>query len=360
LIGISSYLLINFWYTRIQANKSGIKALTVNRVGDMFLSVGFFAIFWVFGNVDYATVFSVAPFINESAITIVGLLLLIGAMAKSAQIGLHTWLPDKHAMISYKGLLGYARNFSTVYPQRKNVGKNKSKNRPLSEFLFSFLVGLIVSGRLARRHHFNKSAIETARLQLKLTTTLNIDQNWLDYIHSLLSQYCSNGWTHAKERDNRSGEIYTGARAILVTATLEVFYPLFKLFFLTEHGVGVRALTSTNLAHFNEISLAAFIMSSGFHLAISVTAPLRLKSVYTDGLILPMVPEYSDKECELFRDRLLELGVNTTLTLSRKRVKRAKWLIVIPYSELPKLETMMGNYMIPSKAHLLQVPNTYV
>ena len=93
-IGISSYLLINFWYTRIQANKSGIKALTVNRVGDMFLSVGFFAIFWVFGNVDYATVFSVSPLINESAITIIGLLLLIGAMAKSAQIGLHTWLPD--------------------------------------------------------------------------------------------------------------------------------------------------------------------------------------------------------------------------------------------------------------------------
>lgn len=93
-IGISSYLLINFWYTRIQANKSGIKALTVNRVGDMFLSVGFFAIFWVFGNVDYATVFSVAPFINETAITIIGLLLLLGAAAKSAQLGLHTWLPD--------------------------------------------------------------------------------------------------------------------------------------------------------------------------------------------------------------------------------------------------------------------------
>lgn len=72
-----------------------MKALTVNRVGDMFLSVGFFAIFWVFGNVDYATVFSVAPFINESAITIIGLLLLVGAMAKSRQIGLHTWLPDR-------------------------------------------------------------------------------------------------------------------------------------------------------------------------------------------------------------------------------------------------------------------------
>lgn len=93
-IGISSYLLINFWYTRMQANKAGMKALTVNRVGDMFLSVGFFAIFWVFGNVDYASVFSVAPYINETAITIIGLLLLVGAMAKSANIPLHTWLPD--------------------------------------------------------------------------------------------------------------------------------------------------------------------------------------------------------------------------------------------------------------------------
>lgn len=60
----------------------------------MFLSIGFFAMFWVFGNLDYATVFSVAPFINETAITIIGLLLLVGAMAKSAQLGLHTWLPD--------------------------------------------------------------------------------------------------------------------------------------------------------------------------------------------------------------------------------------------------------------------------
>jgi NADH-ubiquinone oxidoreductase chain 5 len=92
-IGISSYLLINFWFTRVQANKSAILALTMNRVGDMFLSIAFFAIFWLFGNIDYATVFSIAPFINETAITIIGLLLLLAAMGKSAQIGLHSWLP---------------------------------------------------------------------------------------------------------------------------------------------------------------------------------------------------------------------------------------------------------------------------
>lgn len=104
-IGISSYLLINFWFTRIQANKSGIKALVVNRVGDMFLSVAFFAIFFVFGNVDYATVFSVAPYINESVITIIGILLLLAAMGKSAQIGLHTWLPDAMEGWVYIGVI---------------------------------------------------------------------------------------------------------------------------------------------------------------------------------------------------------------------------------------------------------------
>ena len=93
-IGISSYLLINFWYTRIQANKSAIKALTVNRVGDTFLSVGFFAMLWTFGNVDYATVFSLAPYTNTYALTVIGLLFLLAGMGKSAQLGLHTWLPD--------------------------------------------------------------------------------------------------------------------------------------------------------------------------------------------------------------------------------------------------------------------------
>src|SRR6266702_1396464 len=92
-IGVVSYLLINYYFTRIQANKAAILALTMNRVGDMGLSIGFFAIFALFGSVDYSTIFSLAPFMNETAITIISLLLLMGAMAKSAQIPLHSWLP---------------------------------------------------------------------------------------------------------------------------------------------------------------------------------------------------------------------------------------------------------------------------
>lgn len=93
MVGICSYLLVNFWYTRIAANQSSISALLTNRVGDCFLIIGMIIIIWTFGNLNYATVFSLAPFINEEIITIIGICLLIGAMAKSSQVGLHVWLP---------------------------------------------------------------------------------------------------------------------------------------------------------------------------------------------------------------------------------------------------------------------------
>jgi NADH-ubiquinone oxidoreductase chain 5 len=92
-IGVVSYLLINFWFTRIQANKSAILALNMNRVGDMGLSIGFFSIISLFGSLDYSIIYSIVPFMNETAITIIALLLLSGAMAKSSQIPLHSWLP---------------------------------------------------------------------------------------------------------------------------------------------------------------------------------------------------------------------------------------------------------------------------
>jgi NADH-ubiquinone oxidoreductase chain 5 len=103
-VGLCSYLLINFWFTRIQANKAAIKAMIVNRIGDFSLALGIMVIFYVFKAVDYATVFSTVPLvigktfyflnIEVDVLTSIGLLLFIGAVGKSAQIGLHTWLPD--------------------------------------------------------------------------------------------------------------------------------------------------------------------------------------------------------------------------------------------------------------------------
>ncbi len=103
-VGLASYLLINFWYTRIQANKAAMKAIIVNRIGDFGLSLGIAMIFYVFQTFDFSIIFNMVPYIlhekfiffgfNVDKITLIGLLLFIGAIGKSAQIGLHTWLPD--------------------------------------------------------------------------------------------------------------------------------------------------------------------------------------------------------------------------------------------------------------------------
>nr|YP_009546480.1 NADH dehydrogenase subunit 5 [Gelidium kathyanniae]AYO27828.1 NADH dehydrogenase subunit 5 [Gelidium kathyanniae] len=103
-VGLASYLLINFWFTRLAANQSAIKALVVNRVGDFGLGLAIFTIFYTFSSVEYLTIFSITPFFQDyyfsflqfkiNNITVIGLLLFIGAIGKSAQLGLHTWLPD--------------------------------------------------------------------------------------------------------------------------------------------------------------------------------------------------------------------------------------------------------------------------
>lgn len=103
-VGLCSFLLINFWFTRIQANKAAIKAMVINRIGDFGLALGIFTIFVKFKAVDYATVFALTPLYTKETIyfmfsevnllTLICLLLFVGAVGKSAQLGLHTWLPD--------------------------------------------------------------------------------------------------------------------------------------------------------------------------------------------------------------------------------------------------------------------------
>lgn len=93
-VGICSYLLINFWFRRVQANKAAIKALVMNRIGDWGMSVAMFALIAMTGDLDLTTVFSLAPLMEDNKLSLIAILLLIAAMAKSAQLVLHTWLPD--------------------------------------------------------------------------------------------------------------------------------------------------------------------------------------------------------------------------------------------------------------------------
>ena len=104
-VGLCSYLLINFWFTRIQANKAAIKAMIMNRIGDFSLLIVIVNIFLCYGSVDYATVFALTPYMNKKTIwfilgtkvqaqACICLFIFIGCVGKSAQLGLHTWLPD--------------------------------------------------------------------------------------------------------------------------------------------------------------------------------------------------------------------------------------------------------------------------
>lgn len=103
-VGLCSYLLINFWFTRIQANKAAIKAMIINRIGDFALAIAIFLALYLFNTLDYSTIFNIAPLYTDTSIKFLGLnipcleflcfLLFVGAVGKSAQLGLHTWLPD--------------------------------------------------------------------------------------------------------------------------------------------------------------------------------------------------------------------------------------------------------------------------
>lgn len=103
-VGLASYLLIGFWYKKPTANAAAIKAFVVNRVGDFGFALGIFATFLLFDTVHLDTIFDAVPGkqdailnvfgIDFHALTVICLLLFVGAMGKSAQLGLHTWLPD--------------------------------------------------------------------------------------------------------------------------------------------------------------------------------------------------------------------------------------------------------------------------
>ena len=103
-VGVASYLLIGFWYNRPSANAAAIKAFVVNRVGDFGFALGIMAIYFTFGSVSFGEVFAAAPEqvgqsfeffgLEVDVLTTICLLLFVGAMGKSAQLGLHTWLPD--------------------------------------------------------------------------------------------------------------------------------------------------------------------------------------------------------------------------------------------------------------------------
>lgn len=93
-IGLVSYLLIGFWFTRLRAGQAALKAILMNRIGDTGLFLGMAMAIWLTGDMEFDTLFAVLPYLNPNWTTLMGLLLILAVTAKSGQLGLHAWLPE--------------------------------------------------------------------------------------------------------------------------------------------------------------------------------------------------------------------------------------------------------------------------
>lgn len=91
--GIYLYLLVDFWFIRISANLSFVSIILTNRISDLFLTWGIFAILWLFNNINYSIIFSLASYVSENIVRIIKICFLINAVAENSQMSLHIWLP---------------------------------------------------------------------------------------------------------------------------------------------------------------------------------------------------------------------------------------------------------------------------
>lgn len=186
------------------------------------------------------------------------------------------------------------------------------------------------------------------------------DSSWFDYILSLLGPYCAKGWDRQENIDTRDNT--TSIRMILSTLTYACFYKLHLLFF--PEGSGSRVFTKEMFNEFNEISLAALIMSSGYILDYGVTG-VHYNYVFSSrfnarvdwwksGLALHLPYHCTSEELNLLQNRLSELGIDSVIALSRVRRMRAGPRILIPFEEFSKLKKVVGQYIIENKKYLIE------
>lgn len=345
-IGISSYLLINFWYTRIQANKSGIKALTVNRVGDMGLSIGFFAILWVFGNVDYATVFRVAPYINETAITIIGLLLLVGAMAKSAQFGLHTWLPDRMEgqRLNFLMFLSVAM---CVFFFEKDTSLVMQCRLPslilnLSKKELEIITGCMLGdGNLSynnRTRDRKRGKIGPSTGNCRYAMTMDVFSfNYLNKLfNEIFSQYSNTGLIPYPNPDLPQHKDKAITQYNFSTRSLPIFTRLHSIWYNydRESNKYVKIVPLLIRDMFSPLSLAHWIMQDGY-----------FDSNGRTQTILLCTESFTKGECIMLQDLLKTFGIVSTLKIRNK--SKDTYRIRISKKSMPLVRELVRPHIHP-------------
>jgi hypothetical protein len=306
-IGIVSYLLINFWYTRIQANKAAILALTMNRVGDMGLSIGFFALFALFGSLDYATIFSMAPFMNETAITIIALLLLSGAMAKSSQIPLHSWLPGSMEGLKVLNLIFLFLIFNYIF-DNSNISSFNLSVLPIinsipKSTLETITGNMLGDGSISRKNHNSAG---------KYTMTMDAYSiNYLQYlnvnVYSSITNIKVYPYPNVLLPQHKGKEV---TQYQMQSKTHPLFTALHDLWYKwhNETNKFIKIIPLNISEMFSDISLAYWIMDDGYFDSYG-----RTKTV------LLCTESFTKEECVILQNLLLEkLNIKSTLKVRDK------------------------------------------
>jgi NADH-ubiquinone oxidoreductase chain 5 len=308
LIGIVSYLLINFYFTRIQANKSAILALTMNRVGDFGLSIAFFAIFALFGSLNYSTVFSLAPYMNETAITIISLLIFMGAMAKSAQLGLHSWLPG--SMEAFKGVkqLYFLFIYILIYYNYYDNSINYLSILPIIKSIPTSTLQAITGNMLGDG---SISLSKRNKGQGKFAMTMDVfSLNYLNYLNqNIYSQFTDTkiypypNLLLPHHKDKKITQFHFKSK------THPLYTALHSLWYKLDQGKNkfIKVVPSNISEIFSEISLAYWIMDDGYFDSYG-----RAKTV------ILCTESFTEEECIILQSLLEKLNIKSTLKIRNK------------------------------------------
>lgn len=319
MIGIVSYLLISFWYTRIQAVKAALLALTMNRMGDWLLSVSFFALIALFGSLDYSIIFNLTPLFNETSITIIALLLFGGACAKSAQIPLHSWLPGSmeglnnklfllFILIIYLFLINHNVEFELVIycSSIPAIVKNISKNN-LS----------VITGNMLGDGSIQYSKNKLGKYSGEARFSMTMDSYSLNYINHLYEtiykEFSSAGIISYPNIKLPQHIGKTVTQYSFNTKSIPEFTALHNILYKwnNEENRFIKIIPLNIEEMFSPISLAYWIMNDGYF-----DSHGRTKT------ILLCTESFSKLEFNLLQSLLSNYNIKTTLKIRNKEKDR--------------------------------------